>query len=171
MHFSASSDELSLIRTLRIARLSKISKIARLSFKVDEVQNEERGEAVEVDEDGHIFAYNSATLFSLGWIYNLSGTVLIMPEIWVQTLIFVIAATMVAAYSCDLSCDPLMETYTGPDENPNDCSGCINSIQAEYILMFLGLAAFLLGIFAQLLFDRWWTTRTLMQVRVLVTSK
>ena len=68
------SDEAVLVRTFRVARLSKISRIARLSLKVDEIENSERGESIEKDEDGHIYAYNSATLFSLGWLYNIRGT-------------------------------------------------------------------------------------------------
>jgi len=155
------SDEAVLVRTFRVARLSKISRIARLSLKVDEIENSERGESIEKDEDGHIYAYNSATLFSLGWLYNIQGTVIVMPEIWVQTLIFVILTTMIAAYACDMECDPLANNY---DDGAANCEGCINSIEADYILMFLELAAFLLGIFAQLLFDRWWETRTLIQM-------
>jgi hypothetical protein len=37
---------------------------------------------------------------------------------------------------------------------------CISVVDPTYSLMFVGLASFLLGIFAQMLFDRWWHLRT-----------
>jgi hypothetical protein len=149
-----------LIRILRVARLSKISRIARLTVKVDSsVGNDERGKPIETDEDGHIFAFNSANLFSLGYFVNHAGTVVAMPEIWVQCLIFVIITTALATVTCPVACDPTLNTFD-PEE---DCTTCVNSFDPSYGLMFLGLAAFLLGIFAQLLFDRWWDMRVLIQ--------
>lgn len=151
---------LQLLRILRVARLSKISRIARLSVSVNAtVGNDARGKSVEKDEDGHIFAFNSAQLFSLGYLYNYGGTVVAMPEIWVQCLIFVIITTALATVTCDVKCDPTLNTF----EANCDSSRCVNSLDPSYGLMFLGLAAFLLGIFAQLLFDRWWDMRVLIQ--------
>jgi len=153
------TESLSFIRVLRVCRLSKISRISRLIVSIDEEKNDERGLPIEKDDDGHIFAYNSATLFSLGWIYNLKGTVTAMPEIWVQALMLVITTTFLAALTCPIECDPYKNTYLSTCETKS----CVNAIDPAYALMFLGLAAFLLGIFAQLLFDRWWNIRVLIE--------
>lgn len=155
------NEYLTLIRILRVSRLSKVSRIARVMIQVDtSVGNDDRGKDVMKDEDGHIYSFNSATLFSLGYMYNFSGTVLVMPEIWVQALIMVILTTLLAALTCPLKCDPMLNTF---DSDFTDCSSCVNSIDPNYGLMFLGIAAFLLGIFAQLLFDSWWNIRQLLQ--------
>jgi hypothetical protein len=159
--------ELSVVRMLRVSRLSKISRIARLTLRVDDaVGNNERGEHIETDEDGHIYEFNSATLFSLGWMYNLAGTVIVMPEIWTQCLLCIILTTLLAVYTCPPECDPLLNTFDG-DYSAENCVGtdelCFTSLDPNYGLMFLGLAAFLLGIFAQLLFDRWWNMRCLIE--------
>jgi hypothetical protein len=148
------------VKVLRIARLGKISRIARLQNKVDEIENDIRGKAIEKDDEGHIYQYNSATLFSLGWTYNLGGTVIAMPEIWVQTLVFLIIQTLLASITCPDYCDSSSNAF---DPIEGECDYCITTIEPDYSLMFLGLAAFLLGIFAQMLFDRWWQTRLLIE--------
>lgn len=157
------SEYLALIRVLRVSRLSKVSRIARLTVKVDSsMGNDERGQTITKDEDGHIFGFNSATLFSVGYMYNLNGTVLAMPEIWVQALIMVILTTALAALTCPLECDPTLNTYDR-EFDMDGCGACVNSIDPNYGLMFLGIAAFLLGIFAQLLFSSWWSIRVVIQ--------
>lgn len=158
------SDALKFVRVLRVSRLSKVTRISRLIKQVDkDVGNEDRGEDMKRDEDGHIFSYNSASLFSLGWMYNLAGTVASMAEIWVQSLMLVIVTTLLAALTCPLACDPNSNAYDGDLVKTATCIGCVSSIPADFGLMFLGLAAFLLGIFAQMLFDRWWQLRQTME--------
>lgn len=159
------TESLSVIRVLRVTRLSKITRVARIfrfASKVDEMH--EGGvhmkKALEVDENGRIFDYNPENLMSIGWMFHLTGTVVAMPEIWVWTLILLIISTLFAAITCPLECDPRQGMF---DPDSADCSGCTNSIDPSYGLMFLGLAAFLLSIFSSQLFDRWWTMRLRVQ--------
>jgi hypothetical protein len=103
-----------------------------------------RGESVERDETGRIYAYNSSELFSHGWMHNLGGTVLVVPQIWVQMIFLVIITTMIATYTCPSDCDP---AQGGDPANcmGNDSEACLASLDPTYSVMFMSLAAFLLG--------------------------
>jgi len=153
-------EALNFFRIVRVSRLAKVTRLSRLIANIEEeTGNTNRGAEVEKDEDGHIWQYNSASLFAMGWLHNLAGTVVSMPEIWVQSLMLVIVTTLLAALTCPMKCDSLINSYDPLFVAEGGCVNCVTSIAPDFGLMFLGLAAFLLGIFAQMLFDRWWQLR------------
>ena len=65
---------------------------------------------------------------------------------------------MVAAFTCPRECMEDYQQLYDPD-SPLCEGACITVVDTEFSLMFMGLAAFLLGMFAQMLFDRWWHLR------------
>jgi hypothetical protein len=70
----------SFVRVARISRLTKLTRIERLQETLDDTYQGDAGGAIHMDEEGHIYHYNSSVLFSSGFLKNLSGTVLLVRE-------------------------------------------------------------------------------------------
>lgn len=162
-YLSSSPTAIRLVRFLRLLRLARLSRISRLMTALDETLHGDRAPNIEYDEHGHMFMYNSAHLFSTGWLVNAKGTVLAMPEIWVQVLMSCIIATIVAAYSCPLDCDYTF-TFGVISAFKNDhCQKCVAEVNPSVGLLFSDLSAFLLGLFSASVFNRWWSTRIVVE--------
>lgn len=152
-------DNLVVFRVLRAARFTKISKISRLSYHAMGKTEEEEEAAVEKDFIGRIIGYDPDNLFSLGYMVNLSGTVLAMPEIWIQFVFLAILTAIWAANICKKRCDP---GHGGFVPNDPECNGCVDGFESSTGLMFTSIVAFLLGLFDSMTFDRWWSTRIML---------
>lgn len=142
------------LRLLRVMTLLKVFRTFHLRH------SSETAEAVRRNEDGSIIAYNVNNLFAWGFLYNLHGTVLANPEIYVQFLVLAVFTTLYAINLCDSDCSHAFVSALPTAGNGKHCSAwCFSAISASNGFIMASLVSFLLGLFNSLTFSRWWAMR------------
>ena len=149
-YWSAAVLALRFIRVLTLLKLFRINHTRHSS---------EYAEAQTLDEGGVIIRYNPGKLFSWGFIFNLHGSVLGAPEIYVQFFVLAILSTLYALNMCADDCSHAFVSAL-PTKGTESCSDyCFSPIGSTNGLVFGSLVAFLLGLFNSLTFSRWWDMR------------
>jgi len=159
------------LRIVRISRLSRVSRITRdintggVGYNKDPIFNDiDKPKPlydVTKDQDGRIYKYDPGALFTSGYIFNLSGSMVEVWEVWVQLIFLIILTTLWGAVMCPIECDHNSHAFDPIVAATNECDGCITGFSTDLGLIFGTLVAFLLSVFVSITYDRWWQTRRL----------
>jgi len=103
----------------------------------------------------NIAKYDTALLFRAGFLHLFEGT-----SISIGTVLRALILCGVATWAGFYNCDNLVARSGGDEEKWRLCIPLSNS----EALLLSSLVAFLLGMFVQITFQRWWETRKLLQV-------
>jgi len=145
--FPPTEDTESVLRVVRVLRLARFARLVRLG------EHAEGGAMTKGTYHGRIMSYDASTLFSLGFLQNLYGTIFKIHEIWIQFLFLFVLSTMWAVYICAEECDE--------DPELEGCDSCVMPLEAAVADVLSVMVAFMLGLFVNLTFKRWWSMRTL----------
>lgn len=118
---------------------------------------------LSLDAFGRIYKYDPQSLFNLGFMYNLAGTVIMMKGLWITFLLLAVIASFWGVYSCPKQCSVASGYYSSDAVETAECRNCVVGISPSTGLLFGELVAFLLGLFDSMTFDRWWSTRVLLE--------
>mmetsp|Transcript_23814 Transcript_23814/g.39172 ORF Transcript_23814/g.39172 Transcript_23814/m.39172 type:complete len:447 (+) Transcript_23814:211-1551(+) len=138
--------------TLRLSRLSVRSHGAAEKIR-KHLKNIFRARHISWNRS-NIVKYNPDQLFRIGFLHLFAGT-----SITIWTVIRAVVLCGVATYMGFYNCDNLL-ARSGDEERWRLCIPLANS----EALLLSSLVAFLLGMFTQITFQRWWETRKLLQV-------
>lgn len=146
-----------IIRLFRLVMLGRLYKVVGFKAKF----KPKRPPSITNDRVGRVWKYRAESLFSFGFIVNLTGTVLACPELFTQFVILSLFAMLYALNMCDMNCShSFISALPSNDSSLQYCPLlCFSLIDSNAGLAFGGIVAFMMGLFNSNTYTRWWTIR------------